>query len=400
MGRIANATVRKAQPKPARRTYTTLLVLVVTLTLLGLLAVYTAGSELSERLHGGNPAYLFHEQAGRALVGVVIMLLLSLVPYTFWKMMAVPFVVVATALLVLVSTMGPPLAVTVNGATRWLTLGSIQFQPSELARYAIVVFIAYWAWKRGREIRDFKTGFLPVLAVAGVLTALIAFQPDFSTAAMLMGTSLILLFIVGARFWHIAVLVMPVAAGAVGLVLSSPYKLERVRALIDPFRDPTGSGYQLIQSFTGMGRGGLIGVGPGGSLQKMFFLPEAHTDFIYSIIGEEFGLVGTLGLLILFMLLIYMGMKIARRSSDPFAAYLAAGITLSVGLYALANMAVTVGILPPTGLPLPLISYGGTSLIMTLAMMGILLNIAKSVEEVPLAKRRPKQPKTAMRNRK
>jgi cell division protein FtsW len=382
MSRIAKAT-RKAPEKPARRIYTTLLVLVLALTAFGLLAVYTAGSELSERLYGGNPAYLFLEQAKRAIAGLIVMLLLSRVPYKVWRMLAIPGVVIAAGFLILVS-MDTPLAITVNGATRWLRLGSFQFQPSELARYAIVLFIAWWAWKRGREMGEFRKGFAPALAVAGALMGLIILQPDFSTAAMLIATSLVLLFIAGAKFWHIAVFVGPAVAGAVGLILTSEYRKDRLRAMLDPMSDPTGSGYQLIQSFTGMGRGGLVGVGPGGSRQKMFFLPEAHTDFIYSIIGEEFGLIGTMGLMILFMLLIYIGLKIARRSPEPFGAYLAAGITLSIGFYALANMAVTVGVLPPTGLPLPLVSYGGTSLLMTLAMLGILLNIARSVDDEPV----------------
>jgi len=382
MSRIATATA-KASDKPVRRTYSRLLWLVQAFTAFGLLGVFTAGSELSERMYGGNPWHLFLEQAKRALLGLAVMLLLARVPYKTWRVLAIPAVVIAAGFLVLV-TLNTPLAVTVNGATRWLRLGSFQFQPSEIARYAIVLFIAWWAWKRGREMKSFRLGFVPALAVAGVLMGLILLQPDFSTAAMLIATSLVLLFITGVKFWHIAVLVGPAIAGAVMLIVSSDYRKERFLALIDPMSDPTGAGYQLIQSFTGMGRGGLIGVGPGGSRQKMFFLPEAHTDFIYSIIGEEFGLIGTLGLLLLFMALIYMGLKIARRSPEPFGAFLAAGITLSIGFYALANMAVAVGVLPPTGLPLPLISYGGTSLMMTLAMLGILLNIARTVDDEPL----------------
>ncbi|MCB2213114.1 putative lipid II flippase FtsW [bacterium] len=383
MSRVATQTA-PSREKPARRTYTTLLVLVLTLTVLGLLAVYTAGSELSERSYGGNPAYLFLEQAKRAVIGVAIMLLLARVPYKVWKLAAIPGVVVAAGFLVLVA-LDTPLAVTVNGATRWIRLGSFQFQPSELARYALVLFIAWWGWLRGRDIQDLGKGFLPVLGVIVTLTALIVWQPDFSTAAMLMAISLVLLFITGAKFWHISSLILPGLAAAVAIVIKSPYKLDRIKVLLNPASDPTGGGYQLIQSFTGMGRGGILGVGPGGSRQKMFFLPEAHTDFIYAIIGEEFGLIGTLALLFLFLLLIYTGLKIARRSPEPFGAYLAAGITLSVGFYALANMAVTVGVLPPTGLPLPLISYGGTSLLMTLAALGILLNIARTVDDEPQA---------------
>lgn len=365
---------------------TKLLAVTGALTALGLLAVYTAGSAYSELHHNGDPTWLVTMQGKRALIGIAFMLLCMILPYRIWKLFALPGVVLAAALLVLV-TLHSPLAHTANGATRWLKFGSIQFQPSEFARYALVLFIAWWAWKKGRLMREFTGGVVPVLAVAGVFAALTFFQPDFSTAAMLLLTTLVLLHVVGIRPLHFAALSLLGAGAGVITVLKSDYMRQRVLAVIDPAGDPTGAGYQLLQSFISLGRGGLIGAGPGGSKQKLFFLPEAHTDFIYAIIGEEFGFLGTFAVLALFIVLVYLGLRVAHRSPEPFGAFLAAGITLTVGLYAFANMLVTVGLLPPTGLPLPLISYGGTSLIITLAALGVLINIARATESH--APRRP-----------
>lgn len=351
-----------------------LLVLVVILTLFGVVMVYSAGSERSLYLYD-NPHHMFVNQFVRAMVGFVMMAILSQVPYKVWKKIAAPAAIGAIVLLGMLFVGG--VAESSKGATRWLHLGPVRFQPSELARYAIVLFIASWASKKGALMESFQDGLLVPLALAAVMAGMIVKQPDFSTAAMLMGTVLVMLFIARAKFVHLLMTVVSMGVMATLVVIASPHMRQRILHFIDPVQDRAGAGYQMMQSWIGLGRGGIFGVGLGESKQKLFFLPDAHTDFIYSIVGEEWGLIGTTLLLVLFLTLIYRGFRIAARCPDPFGSYLAVGISFSIGLYAMANMAIAVGVLPTTGLPLPLISYGGTSLIVTLSALGIVLNISK-----------------------
>ncbi|MFH0882932.1 MAG: putative lipid II flippase FtsW [bacterium] len=358
-----------------------LLMVIAALTVIGVITVYSAGSERSMALYG-SPHTMFLNQLSRAMLGFLLLLITAHVPYSIWNRLAWPAVGIASALLLMlfVSTH----AVTSKGATRWLTLGPIRFQPSEIARYAAVIFIAAWAARKGQLMERMVDGIVVPLSVMGAMAALILLQPDFSTAALLIVTVMMILFISGARLSHMAMIFSPLSLIAFVAIWVSDYKRERILSFLAPFKDPTNANYQSLQSWIGLGRGGIFGVGLGGSRQKLFFLPDAHTDFIYSIVGEEWGLIGTVGLLVLFLILILRGFRIASRCQDPFGSYLAAGITFSIGLYALVNMGIAVGLLPSTGLPLPLISYGGTSLMMTLAALGIVLNISRYQSDRPV----------------
>ncbi len=358
-----------------------LLMIIAALTVIGVITVYSAGSERSMTLYG-SPHTMFLNQLSRALLGFLLLMITAHVPYRVWNRLAWPGVAVAGVLLMMLFVSSH--AVTSKGATRWLTLGPIRFQPSEIARYAAVLFVAAWATRKGQLMERMVDGVVVPLSVTGAMAALILLQPDFSTAALLVVTALVVQYLAGVRLSHMAMILTPLSLIAFIAVWVSDYKRERILAFLAPFKDPANANYQSLQSWIGLGRGGIFGVGPGGSRQKLFFLPDAHTDFIYSIVGEEWGLIGTVGLLVLFLVLILRGFRIASRCQDPFGSYLAAGITFTVGLYALVNMSIAVGLLPSTGLPLPLISYGGTSLMMTLAALGIVLNISRYQSKRPV----------------
>jgi len=363
--------------KPARKTQgidLSLLLIIVVLTMVGMATVYSAGSERSLTLYGSQHK-MFLNQFLRAIIGFGMLLVTANIPYRFWKKMAYPALAFSIVLLLLLLIDG--VGETSKGATRWLRFGPIRFQPSEIARYSSVIFIAYWAYTRGELMEKIETGLLIPLGITGAMAGMILLQPDFSTAAMLIATVLVLLFLAGVKFVHMLMVLSPMAVIGFVAIWFSDYKRERLMTFLTPGNDPSDSGYQILQSWIGLGRGGMFGVGLGGSRQKLFFLPDAHTDFIFSIVGEEWGLFGTTVMLGLFLFLVLRGFRIAARCPDPFGSYLAAGITFSVGIYAFVNMAITVGLLPPTGLPLPMISYGGTSLMMTLAAIGIVLNISR-----------------------
>jgi cell division protein FtsW len=251
----------------------------------------------------------------------------------------------------------------------------------EVAKLALVLYVAHFATRRGLGIRDLPRGVLPPLAIAAGLGILALLQPDMGSAIVLGGIAIGALFLGGARVTHLAaavVLALPLVAAA---VLAAPYRLQRVLAFLDPWRDPQGGGFHIIQSLLAFGSGGVVGVGLGASRQKFFYLPESHTDFIYAILGEELGLVGTLCLLVLFGLFVYRGLRIARAAPDRYGALLAAGITASITGQALLNMGVATGVLPVTGVPLPFVSAGGSSLAVTMVQVGVLLNISQYAHE-------------------
>lgn len=353
---------------------TVLATVVLVLTVFGVVMVYSAGSERSMLLFG-SPHALFLNQLSRAVVGLLLMGLTATLPYRIWRPLALPALVTALLLLAMIFIGG--LGESSHGAVRWLRIGPVRFQPSEVAKFALVLFIAAWANQRRERMSRFGSGILVPLGAAGLLALLIFLQPDFSTSALLIAIALLLIFLAGAKPLHLAALVGPLLAVGLLAVRLSPYKWARVQAYLSPHADPNNASYQMLQSWIGLGRGGLFGVGLGESRQKLFFLPDAHTDFIYSVVGEEWGLAGTLALLVLFLVLIVRGLRIAVRCRDTFGGLMAAGITIAVGVYALVNMAITAGLLPTTGLPLPFISYGGTSLMLTLAAMGIVLNVSR-----------------------
>jgi cell division protein FtsW len=323
--------------------------------------------------------YYTKKQGLAMLLGLGIMYLFSIVNPNFWRRAALPLMGISMILLLLVFV--PGLGVQMGGSRRWLQLPFGFFlQPSEVIKYALIMFIAGSLAKKGEGIRDFAVGFLPHVLVMGVVVFFILRQPDFGTAVILTVVGFLMLFIAGGRLQHLlgcAVLCLPFL---LQVAVSAPYRLGRLKSYLDPWHDPLGGGYHIIQSLVAFGCGGFWGVGVGNGMQKLFYLPQPHTDFIFAVVGEEMGLVGVIFVILLFYLLICRGLAVAIRSGDSFQRYLAFGITSLIGLQAVVNMAVTMGMLPTKGLPLPFVSVGGTSLVMNLAGIGILMAITRATQ--------------------
>jgi cell division protein FtsW len=272
----------------------------------------------------------------------------------------------------------PGIGYTVNGARRWVRLGFMNFQVSELARVMLLTYIASYAVRRADELRDSFVGFMKPVGVLALAAVLLLCEPDFGAATVLLATGLVVLFLAGARLHHLAV---PVVAGSAAfglLALISPYRLRRLTGFLNPWGDPFDSGFQLVQSLIAIGRGAWVGVGLGSSVQKLFYLPEAHTDFVFAVFAEEFGLLGVVVVIGLFALLVARALKVSReaaRAGQTFQSYVAAAIGVWLGLQAFVNIGVNMGLLPTKGLTLPLLSYGGSSMLVTLGWIGVLLRI-------------------------
>jgi len=269
--------------------------------------------------------------------------------------------------------------VRMNGARRWYDLGVGSFQPSELAKLAIIIYFAYYLSSSKKNIRDLKSGLLPLLGILGILMVLIASQPDLSTALMLGVVGGTLLLISRAKISHLAMLSLLLIPALIFGINRQGFRLRRLNEWLAGWENPMNAGYQIKQSLIGLGRGGMFGQSLGQSKQKFLFLPDSHTDFIFSIIGEEWGFIGTTLVLIAFMVIFYRGLVIARRVPDPFGKFLAVGIVLNIVVYALINAAVVSMLIPATGLPMPFISYGGSNLLLLGAAMGILLSISRQM---------------------
>ena len=314
-------------------------------------------------------------QAVWCLLGTGVLLVVKRMDYR--KLQQHTYPIMLATFLLLLAVMFPQVSKEVGGARRWLTLGGFSFQPSELAKFTLVLFIAKSLVKRADKLRDFAYGYLPNLVVLGFFFIPILFQPDFGTAVIICMVTFTMLFVAGLRkkFLFLSVLALiPFIASA---ILSAEYRTRRIIAFLDPWQDPSNAGFQAIQSFYAFGRGGYWGTGLGASHQKLFYLPEAHTDFIFSVIGEELGFLGTTAIVLLFSILIWRGFVTACRAKDPFGTHLATGLTLLIGFQAFINLGVTVGLLPTKGLTLPFISMGGSSMLITMLSVGILLNISE-----------------------
>jgi cell division protein FtsW len=287
----------------------------------------------------------------------------------------VPLLIFAGVLLVLVLV--SPLGQAINGTRRWIRLGPVSFQPAELAKLALVLYLAAFLAKKGEEIADLRRGLLPPLAIAGLLAALVLAQPDLGNCLTLITLTFALLFLAGGRARHLGFILAAALPPLVIAIWAAPYRLRRIVAFIDPWSDPRGSGFQIIQSWLALGNGGLFGQGIGASRQKLFYLPESHTDFIFAIFGEELGFVGAMAIIALFVVLIWRGLRIGLRAPDAFGGYLALGITVLIATQVVMNLGVVTGLLPTKGLPLPFLSFGGSALLVTMLSTGVLLNISQ-----------------------
>ncbi len=365
-----------AHPPALHRRSGDLLLFVAVLALLGvgLVMVYSASSIVAmDRL--ADSAYFLRRQAIWITLGLLAMWIAQSVHYRRLRAYAVPLLLVT--LVLLVAVLVPGIGRVAGGARRWIALGPFGFQPVEVAKLALPLFVAQFAVRRGAEVRNLRLGVVPPLVTTGILAGLVLLQPDMGSAVVLGLITLTVLFLAGARIAHLGLAALAALPAVVLAAATAPYRLRRFSAFLDPWSDPQGSGFHIIQSLLAFGSGGLLGVGLGESRQKFFYLPERHTDFIYAIVGEETGLLGTMSLLLLFAFLAYRGYRISRAAPDRFGSLLAAGLTAAIVGQALVNMGVATGLLPVKGVPLPLVSFGGSSLVMTMIQVGILLNISQ-----------------------
>ena len=349
----------------------------VILICIGIVMIYSASSIYAWERYKDSFFFL-KRHLSFLFIGAFLTFLFMSVDYRKLKRSARPLLILSILLLVLVLI--PGIGREVAGARRWFRFKFISFQPSELANIAIIIYIADFIFRKGNYIRTFLHGFLPPMLILGLAALLILMQPDLGTALALGIVVFIMLFMAGVRLSYLLSVILASLPLFYILIFSVPYRRMRIMAFLNPWLDPKGSGFQIIQSQIALGSGGIFGVGLGQSRQKLFYLPAAHTDFIFSIIGEELGLLGTIGIILLFMIFIKQGLKIIKNSQDTFGYFLALGLVLMISFKAVINIGVSCGLLPTKGLPLPFISYGGSSFIFDMISVGILMNIARTGE--------------------
>lgn len=355
---------------------TVLVSAVLSLLALGIVMVYSA-SAVSAEVHFDDSYYFLKRQLMWTAIALGAMVFAMRIDYHVWKKLAVPILAVTVILLLLVLV--PGLGKVVNGARRWLGAGGFYLQPSEIAKLGMAIFTAAYLTASVGRIKLFWRGLVPILAVLAGVFALILSEPDLGTALAIGVMVFVLLFSAGARVMHLASLGMIALVGVAAAVWLEPYRMKRIFAFLDPWSDPLGSGYHIIQSLYAIGSGGLFGVGLGRSREKFLYLPEPHTDFIFSILGEELGLIGTLTVIMLFFLFVWRGMRTAMHAPDVFGSLLAVGLTSMIVVQAIMNIAVVTASMPVTGIPLPFLSFGGSALIFTMTGVGILLNISRQI---------------------
>jgi len=347
---------------------------VLSLLSIGVVMVFSA-SEYSTLVRYNDSFYFFKRQVVWALLGLFAMRLTMKYDYWQLKRYILPALIISLVLLVLVLI--PGIGREVNGARRWIAVGPMPFAPAEFVKLCIIMFTAYGLAQQKEKVKIFTKGVLPYLVVMSLAALLILIQPDLGTAASLAGIVFVMIFAAGARLTHLGCIMITGLAAVGCAIIMKPYRLQRLLSFLDPWADPQGGGFHIIQGLYAIGSGGLFGMGLGQSKQKFLYLPENHTDFIFAIIGEELGFIGASLVILLFALFIWRGLKIAITSTDPFASLLATGITAWVGVQSIINIGVVTGSLPVTGIPLPFISFGGTSLLFTMIGVGILLNISQ-----------------------
>ena len=352
-----------------------LLFITLLLTVFGALMIYSSTSVITPTFakKGVTEFYYFKRHIFTIFLRLVVMFFIYKLRPSHLKKMALPLLIFSFLLLILVFV--PGLGVSAGGAKRWIRLWPSTFQPSELVKLSMVIFLANYLSKPDYRVDSFVSFIKPVFIMI-IFQAVILMQPDFGSAMSLAFLTFAMLFLSGIRLRYLAslsVLAMPV----IFKLIMEPYRLKRVTCFLDPWKEPEGCGFQLVQSFIALGSGGIIGVGLGGSKQKLSYLPESHTDFIFSIIGEELGFIGVSFVIALFLLLFIKGISIANRAKDRFVYYLVAGLSLMISLQALINFAVAIGLVPTKGLPLPFVGYGGSSLLVNMAAIGILLNLSR-----------------------
>jgi len=355
-----------------------LLFTVLALLIFGLVMISSAGIAYSTSRFD-SPYFFFKKQLFGIAVGLILLLFFQKVDYRFWKKISLPFFIASIFFLILVFVEG--VGSKIYGASRWLQLGPLSFQPSEMLKLSLIIYLAAWLESRGERIRDFFEGLIPFVSIMAVISFLLLKQPDMGTLGVLILVAISVFFVSGSRMSHIFLMMGGGFAALFALIKLESYRMDRLMVFLHPETDPKGIGYQINQALLAIGSGGIFGVGLGHSLQKFNYLPEPVGDSIFAIIGEELGLVGAIFLLGLFLLFILRGLKIARNAPDTFSKLLTVGIVSWIFFQAFINMAAISGVIPLTGVPLPFISYGGTSVAFLLTGVGILLNISKQTNK-------------------
>ncbi|WP_026485533.1 stage V sporulation protein E [Caldanaerobius polysaccharolyticus] len=351
-----------------------LMLFTMLLVAIGLVMVFSASSVIA--MFRMNDSYYFlKRQFLWAAIGFFAMVYMMNFDYHRLEKYKRHLFVISVVLLVLVFV--PGVGINIKGASRWIGYGNLSVQPSEIAKIAMIVYLSSNISSKQDRIKSFFRGVLPNLIIIGVFFILIALEPNMSTAGIIAIVGLIIIYIGGAKLFDILGLISLGGLLGVVMVLMEPYRINRVLAFLDPWKDMQGKGYQVVQSLYALGSGGIFGVGLGRSRQKLFYIPEPQNDFIFSILGEELGFIGALFVIVLFLLFVIRGLRIAAKAPDLFGCLLAIGITSLIGVQFLLNLAVVTASMPPTGVPLPFISYGGSSLIFTMALVGVLLNISR-----------------------
>lgn len=344
---------------------------IMLLVAVGVVMVFSASSYFAFYKYKDS-MYFLKRQGLWATLGVIFMFIAMSYDYHELKKHTKIIMIITTLLLLVVFAFPER-----NGARRWIPLGPATFQPSEIAKYMVVLFIAKSIEMKGEKIKTFFRGVIPYLLVGGFYAALVYLEKNLSIATVIMGVTFIMLFVAGAKFSHLSAVVAPVVCAGAAAILLVPFRRARFFTYRNPWIDPQRTGYQLIQSFLALGSGGIWGVGLGQSRQKCYYIPEPHNDFIFAVIGEELGLIGCAFIVMLFSVFIWRGIVTAVKAKDTFGTMLATGITAVIAIQAIINIAVVTGSIPVTGVPLPFISYGGSSLVLNLTAMGVLLNVSR-----------------------
>lgn len=345
----------------------------VGLALFGVVMVYSASAVLALRDNGNQYHYVMKQGMWTA-IGLLVMVVAMQFDYTRLKDRRIVYGLLAVTVLMLMAVFAfSP----INGARRWIKMPGFSIQPSEVAKLSLTIFLAYFLERRAGEERSFWRTFVPCAAITGFLAVLIIAEPDLGTALMLVVIFGVLVYAAGARLLHLGMAALPALVGVAALLIFVPFRMRRMVMFLDPWADPQGSGFQVVQSLIAIGSGGANGLGFAQGKQKMLFLPFAHSDFIFAVIGEELGLLGTLGVLLIFGLFLWRGIRTSLLAPDRFARLLSLGLVTGIVAQALFNISVVLSLVPTKGIPLPFISYGGSSLVPTLAAAGILLNISQ-----------------------
>ncbi|MCP8616603.1 stage V sporulation protein E [Salirhabdus salicampi] len=352
----------------------TLLAVIFALLIIGVIMVYSSSAVWSAYKFD-DPFFYAKRQLLFAFAGLTAMYIMMNIPYAKWKEHS--NVILIVCFILLIAVLIPGIGVVRGGARSWIGVGAFSIQPSEFMKLGLIIFLAKILSERQKYITSLKQGFLPALMLIFVPFGLIMLQPDLGTGVVLVGTCFIMLFVAGARISHFTGLAFIGLAGFVGLIASAPYRINRIKAFLNPWEDPLGDGFQIIQSLYAIGPGGLMGLGLGQSLQKFFYLPEPQTDFIFAILAEELGFIGGSFVILLFFVFMWRGIRVSIHAPDLFSSLLALGIVGMIIVQVFINVSVVIGLIPVTGITLPFLSYGGSSLTLTLLSAGILLNISR-----------------------